>query len=127
MRAFLGVGEDFAGVAAFDDVAVVHEDQGVGDFAGEAHFVGDDDHGHAFFGEVLHDGEDFADFFGVQGGGGFVEEHDLGVHGQGPGDRDALLLAAGELGGVVVPEPGQADAGEQFVRLLGWLVSCPGL
>ena len=66
--------------------------------------------------------EDFADFFGVQGGRGLVEEHDLGVHGQGPGDRDALLLAAGELGRVVVAETGQADAGQQLVGPLGGLL-----
>ncbi len=109
------VGQDGAGVAGFDDGAVVHEDEGVAGFAGEAHFVGDDDHGHAVGGEVAHDVEDFADEFGVQGGGGFVEEHEFGAHGQGAGDRDALLLAAGELAGVGGGLVGQPDAGQQGV------------
>ena len=36
---------------------------------------------------------------GVQGGGGLVKEHDLGLHGQGTDNGDALLLAAGQLVG----------------------------
>ena len=36
--------------------------------------------------------------FGVEGGGRFVEDQDVGVFEQGAGDGDALLLAAGELG-----------------------------
>src|SRR5688572_7314942 len=46
----LGRGQDLSGVAAFDDQAFVHEQQGVGDLAGEADFVGDHDHGHALGG-----------------------------------------------------------------------------
>ena len=36
--------------------------------------------------------------------------------GERPRDRDPLLLAAGELRGVVVLLPGQADAGEESAR-----------
>ena len=59
-------------------------------------------------GEVLHHLQHLTDQLGVQGRGRLVEEHELGVHRQGPGDRHPLLLAAGELGGVVVeaiPQP----------------------
>ena len=35
------------------------------------------------------------DQFRVQRRGRLVEEHDLGLHGQGARDRDALLLTAG--------------------------------
>src|SRR6266436_7496758 len=46
--ALLGrVVEHLLGRALFDDDAVVHKDDAVGDIAGEAHLVGDDDHGHA--------------------------------------------------------------------------------
>ena len=76
------------------------------------------EHGHAVAGEVAHDGEDFADAFGVQGAGGFVEQHDGGFHRQRAGDGHALLLAAGELGGVLVSAPLEADPGQQFLRLL---------
>ena len=64
--------------------------------------MGDDDHGHAGLGQILHEVEDLADHLGVQGGGGLVKEHDLGLHGQGSGDRDPLLLAAGKLDRVAV-------------------------
>ena len=51
-------------------------------------------------GEVAHDLEHLADQLGVERARRLVEEHQLGVHRQGPGDGDALLLATGELGGV---------------------------
>jgi len=34
--------------------------------------------------------------FGVEGGSGLVEEHQAGADGEGTGDGDALLLAAGK-------------------------------
>ena len=72
----------------------MHEENPVGDFAGEGHFMGDDDHGHAFFGEFFHSEKYFADEFGVEGGGGFVKKHDVGLHGEGSGNGDPLLLSA---------------------------------
>ena len=60
-------------------------------------------------GEVLHHGEDLPDQLGVERGGRLVEEHDLGLHGQGARDGDPLLLAAGELDRVLVPLFGDAD------------------
>jgi DNA-binding transcriptional regulator GbsR (MarR family) len=43
----LRVGDDLGGWTLFDDHTVVHEDDPVGHVAGEAHLVGDDEHGHA--------------------------------------------------------------------------------
>jgi hypothetical protein len=63
---------------------------------GEAHFVGDADHGHAFHGQVLHHVQHFADHFRVERRGRLVEQHHLRVHRQRPGNRHALLLAAGQ-------------------------------
>ena len=60
-------------------------------------------------GQLLHHREHVADQLGVERRGGLVEEHQLGVHRQRPGDRDALLLAAGELRRVGVVLVGQAD------------------
>ncbi len=54
------------------------------------------------FGEVDHHVEDLLDHLRVQRRGRLVEEHHLGLHREGAGDGDALLLAAGELGGVLV-------------------------
>ena len=42
--------EEFFRRAFFDDKATVHEDDAVGHFTGEAHFVRDHNHGHAVFG-----------------------------------------------------------------------------
>ena len=59
-------------------------------------------------GQVAHDREHVADELGVERRGRLVEEHELGVHRQRPGDGDALLLAAGELrreGVVLVGQP----------------------
>ena len=79
--------------------------------------MGHDDHRHAPVGELAHDVEDLADELRVERGGRLVEEHELGLHRQGPRDRDPLLLTAGELpgvGGALVLEP---DAVEQVERL----------
>ena len=46
---------------------------------------------------------------GVQGAGRLVGEHHLAVGDQRPGDRDALLLAAGELAGPVARSARQPD------------------
>ena len=62
--------------------------------------------------EAGHEVEDALDELGVQRAGGLVEEHDLGLHGQRAGDRDALLLPAGEVARPVVGAFGEADLGQ---------------
>ncbi len=103
------------------DAALVEEHHAVGHFAGEAHFMGDHDHRHAAAREFAHHVQHFLHHFRVQGGGGLVEQHHLGPHGQRAGDGHALLLAARELPGVLVGMLAQAHAAQQlqglFVRL----------
>jgi hypothetical protein len=65
--------EELLGRSLLDDHTVFHEDNPVGNFAGKAHFVRDHQHGHTLFGQLLHDGEHFADQLGVEGGGGLVK------------------------------------------------------
>ena len=60
--------------------------------------MGHHHHGHAALGEVGHQRQDALDELRVEGGGGLIEEHHLRLHGQGAGNGDALLLAAGEVG-----------------------------
>lgn len=69
--------------------------------------------------EVAQQLEDGAGGLGVEGAGGLVGEEHLGVAGQGAGDADALLLAAGELGGVGLGLVGEADEVEEFQGLAG--------
>ena len=92
-----------------DDLAGVHEHDAVGHRAGEAHLMGDHEHGHPLRSQALDDVEDLGDHLRVEGGCGLIEEHDLGIHGQGTGNRHALLLAAGQLGRALVRLIGQAD------------------
>ena len=112
----LGVFKDLLGRAFFLDEAVGHEDNPVGDFFSEGHFVGDDDHGHFFVGQLLDGPQDFACQFRVEGRRRFVEQHDVRIHGQGAGDGYALLLAAGQARRVFVPFLPQADLFQQLFR-----------
>src|SRR5829696_1549084 len=121
------VGEEFLGGVLLHDLAVGHEEHAVGGGAGEAHLVGHHDHGHGLAllrpGELDHHVEDLLDHLGVQRRGGLVEEHQLGLHGQRPGDGDPLLLASRELGGVLAgllghAHPRQLAHGELLGRLL---------
>jgi len=94
--------------------AEVHELELVGDLAGQAHLVGDDDHRHALLRDHPHDVEHLADEFRVEGRAGLVEEHQLRLHRrQRPRDRDPLLLATGQLRRVGLLLVGEADPLEQ--------------
>ena len=89
----------------------------VADFLDDIHLVGDDHHGDAqLLVQLLQQIQNRQGRGGVQGGGGLVAEQDLRVVGQGAGDGDALLLAAGELGGVGPGPVAQADQVQQFFR-----------
>ena len=86
----------------------MHVDDGVGHTGGEFHFVGDQHHGHATFGQGLNHTQHFAGELRVERGGHFVEQHHLRLHRQRAGDRHTLLLAARELLGVRLCLVGQA-------------------
>src|SRR5580704_17065396 len=66
LRAFLlWIVEHLGRRALLDDAALVDEDDAVGDLAGEADFMGDDDHRHAGFGQPTDHRENLADQLGV--------------------------------------------------------------
>ena len=75
-----------------DDPAFVHEHDPVGDVHREVHLVGDDEHRHPGGGERPHHVEDAGDELGVERGRRLVEQHQLGIERERPGNRDALLL-----------------------------------
>src|SRR5215210_3948555 len=108
-----GRGEDPLGRPLLQDGALVEEAHTVRDVAREAHLVGGDEHGHALVGELLDDAQDLGDELGVQGARHLVEQHEARPHSERPHDGDALLLAAGEAVGVLVPLVEQAEALEQ--------------
>lgn len=116
---------EFPGLFAFlvvvdvGDVAVAHVDDAVG-HAGDVCVVGDDGGGGAELAVDAIDGfEDKDARFGIEGAGGFVAEQDGGTFGDGAGDGDPLLLAAGELGREVVAAVGEADEVKGFFGLHG--------
>ena len=82
--------------------------------AGEARIVGDHADGRAalveFFQEIHH----LLAVLGVEIAGGFVGQKNGWATGQGPSDRDTLLLATGELGGIVPFAVAHADALQCF-------------
>ncbi len=86
----------------FEYQAIFHEDDAVGGFAGQPHFMGDHDNGHIRLREFFDDIEDLLNHFRVKRAGGFIEEYDLRVHIEGTRDGDTLLLSTGELIRVLV-------------------------
>ena len=69
----------------------------------------DDDHRHAFGGELPHHVQHLADQLRIEGGRDLVEQHQLGTHGQRARNGHALLLAAGEPLRIHVALVGQPD------------------
>ena len=63
--------------------------------------------------QLQNDVEHLAHQLGVERRGDLVEQQDLGLHGDGPGDADPLLLAAGELGGQALELVGEPDPASQ--------------
>src|SRR5918999_1077995 len=106
--------EDVQRFALLDDSSLVHEDQAVADLPRKLHLVRDDEHRHPVAGQVAHDDEHLAHELGVERGGDLVEEHHVRVHHQRPGDRDPLLLTAGELVRVLPLLLRQPDARQQL-------------
>ncbi len=72
--------------------------------------------------EILHDDQDLADELRIQGRCGLVEQEHLRVHAQRSRDRNALLLAARQTGGVLVPPRQEADLVEVALRVMNRLV-----
>ena len=74
----LRIVEEVIRVVLFDDLALIHEDDAVGDGFGEAHFVGDADHRDALIGHGDHHVKHFFDHLWIERRGGLVEQHDFG-------------------------------------------------
>jgi hypothetical protein len=98
------------GRAGLLDPAVAHDDDHVGERQGLLLVVGDEQ------GAGAGGPEDRGDLLaqrhpqpGVERGERLVEQHDLGLVGQGPGEGDALALAARQLVGVGPGPVGEAD------------------
>ena len=110
--------QDFLRRAGFDDDTIAHEDNLVGHFPGKVHFMRDQQHGHAVFGQTPDHAEHFAHQFRVERRGGFVEQHDFRAHRQRTRNRHALLLTAGKTIRINVRLVGETDLREEASAVL---------
>ena len=85
------------------------------------------EHRHARSGQLAHDVQHLVDHLRVEGGGGLVEEHDLGLHGQRAGDGHALLLAAGQLAGYLCACSGMPTRSSSCMAVLLGLLAVAAL
>jgi len=100
-----------------DHLAVVHQVDPVGDRERLPHrVVGDEDPDAAAGPELLDQALDLADAFRVHPGEGLVEEDEVGVGGQRPGDLQPAALAAREGVGVLVLKLGEPELVEELER-----------
>ena len=74
----------------------------------------DNDQRHAAVCQILHNIQHLSHHLGIQRGGGFVKQDDLGVHGKGTGDGYTLALSAGKRGGEHMRLIRESHAGQQF-------------
>src|SRR5699024_1438378 len=100
------VGDEPAPVQGHDPGAVLREPRGL---------MGADERGRTLLCPLTHMGEDTGDGVGVQPGGGLVQDHQVGVTGDRPGDLGATQFAAGEGLGLPVDVPGQPHQVAQHV------------
>src|SRR5262245_45666018 len=95
--------EDLLGRPFLEDDAGVEEADAVRDVPREAHLVCRDEHRHALGGELPDHGQHLGDELRVERARDLVEQHEPGLHRECADDRNALLLAAREPIGVLVP------------------------
>ena len=83
--------------------------------------MGNNEHGDTRICQPPHNRENLTDDFRIQGGGGFVKEHDFRLHAQRAGNGDALLLAAREAAGIRILLVQKTNASQQLQRFLARL------
>jgi hypothetical protein len=102
--------EDRSRRTFLEDGAVIHEEHAVGGVARETHLVAHYHHRHAALAQISHDAKHRAYELRIERAGRLVEQHHARLERDRPGDRDALLLAAGKLAGRVAGAVGEAHA-----------------
>ena len=102
--------DDLLGAADLDDLAVTHDHDVIAELERLGEVVGDEHHGLA---DLVVEAQDLvlhvAPDERVERAERLVEEHDLGIHGEGPGQPDPLLHAARQLVGIAVGVALQPD------------------
>ncbi len=106
------------GVPSAAIVAVVHDHQAVAQLLGLVHVVRGEDEGDAALLEAEQAVPDDVPGLRVETGGGLVEDQDVRVVDEAPGDREAALHAAGQRVDLVVGALGELNEVEQLVGAL---------
>ena len=108
-----------SGSAAFDQSALMQNQNAVRQIQDAVHIVGDQHNGETLGDQGLDDVVDRLCRPVVQRAGRFVEQQDLRIEGQRPGQGDPLLLPAGQCRGRgIQAHTGQSHAVEQGVCLV---------
>src|SRR5450631_3228033 len=101
----------------FDNRTAAEKNHAVGDFVGEPQLVGRDDHGQAILDREAPDHlQHLIDQFRIERRGRLIEQQHARVRGNGARNRNALLLAAGQMPRQRAGTVAEADAFEQFSR-----------
>ena len=117
----LGVGKEFIRRGDLNDRAFIHKHNQIRSRFGKAHLMGYQKHRHSAFGELEHYVQHLLDHLRIKGGSRFIKEHYLWLHRKGSGDRNTLLLSAGELRRMDIRFLLQPDELEKIHRFLGCL------
>jgi hypothetical protein len=104
---------------------VPQEDDTIGDGRGRRVVRDHDDRVALGTGDLTKHGQDLAAALRIEVAGGLVGEDQLGFQQQRTGDRDALLLAAGQLSGRVRCPIAEADDIQQLGRATARRVAGP--
>ena len=109
-----GIGLDL-GRRALHQLRPLHQHRHpVAEVEDEAHVVLDDHHRDALVAHPADEVHGRRRLVGVHARGGFVEQEEAGVGGQGPGDLQPALVAVGQVLAQGVPVAGEADEGQQL-------------
>ena len=117
-----GIGDKVAGRADGDDAALVDDGDAVAEALGFFDVVGGEDDRALLVAEFENELVNFQADLGIEAGGGFVEEDQLGIVDHGHGEGEALLLAAGKRTVDSVAFFGKLKALEQSVGIDGFLI-----
>src|SRR6056297_3752529 len=114
-RITAGLGEKFARRAVLGHTPAVQEHDVIGHAPRLPHVMGHEDDAHAAVPRLAHDLLDGEDRSRVEAGGGLVKEHDLGIGGKRPCERQALRLTAGQQPRGLISLVRETDMIEQSV------------
>ena len=101
--------EHLLGWTALDDPPGLQVTHLIGDVPREPHLVRRDHHRHPVLLQLLDDRQHLAHEFGIKRAGHLVEQERTRASQQRPGDRDALLLAAGQAIGILPGPVGEPN------------------